>query len=54
MSNKEENIADDIVQIFVGLPEIKKQRLLGVAEGMKISNEIHRKAQEEQGHTTRI
>jgi len=36
MSEKEKNIADDIVQIFIGLPESKKQRLLGVAEGMKM------------------
>lgn len=55
MSEKEKKMAADILGIFAGLPENKQHRLLGVAEGMEMANEMRNEAQEKQDcHVTRV
>lgn len=38
MSEKEKQLALDIIGIFDRLPEVKKQRLVGVAEGLDMAS----------------
>lgn len=38
MSEKEKKLAKDIMDVFDRLPEAKKQRLLGVAEGLDMAS----------------
>lgn len=38
MSEKEKQLALDILGIFDRLPEVKKQRLVGVAEGLDMAS----------------
>lgn len=40
MSEKEKQMAADILGVFVRLPENKQHRLLGVAEGMEMASNM--------------
>ena len=40
MSEKEKKLAEDIMGIFERLPDGKRQRLLGVAEGMEMASTV--------------
>lgn len=48
MSEKEKQLATDILDIFERLPESKKQRLLGVAEGMEMASAVKSREDENQ------
>lgn len=55
MSEKEKQIVEDIRTIVTGLPESEKHRILGVAEGLAMANEMRNEAQEKQDcHATRV
>lgn len=47
MSEKEKKIMEKLSDIVSGLPDAKKERLLGVAEGMNIMKETQEADSEE-------
>lgn len=46
MSEKEKKIIERLFEIVTDLPEGKKERLLGVAEGMNIMKDIPKQEEE--------